>query len=81
VPGFNVSSKQFVLAPAGTPAPILRRLSEAIVSVLSGADIAQASALQGNIPWPIGPSELAADMGRESLRWAKVIKDNNIVVE
>jgi len=29
VPGFNVSSKQFVMAPAGTPAPILQRLSEA----------------------------------------------------
>ncbi|HSW20021.1 MAG TPA: tripartite tricarboxylate transporter substrate binding protein [Ramlibacter sp.] len=81
VPGFNVSSKQFVMAPAGTPAPILQRLSEALVTVLSSADIAQVAAQQGNIPWPIGPVELTADMGRETMRWAKVIKDNNIVIE
>ena len=59
----------------------LQRLSEALLGVLSSADIIQVAAQQGNIPWPIGPGELAADIGRETVRWAKVIKDNAIVVE
>ena len=66
LPGFNVSATQFVLAPAGTPAPIVNKLSEAIRTVVSSADMAQVAEKQGNIPWPLTPAQLGEAMQKES---------------
>ena len=76
--GIAAVPRLYVLAPAGTPAPIVERLSDSLRKVMDAPDIAQAAAAQGAVPayMPAGP--LAADIARESAAWGKVIREQKI---
>ncbi len=78
LPGFSAVPRLYVLAPAGTPAAIVERLSDSLRSVMEAPDIAQIAAQQGAVPayMPAGP--LAADIVRESAEWGKVIREQKI---
>ena len=78
LPGFDVAPRLMLLAPTGTPAPIVRKLNEAVRTVLASADLAQAAALQGAIPSYMAPEQLGPEMQRESVEWGKVIKAQKI---
>ena len=78
LPGFDVAPRLMLLAPTGTPAPIVRKLNEAVRTVLASADLAQAAALQGAIPSYMAPEQLGPEMQRESVEWGKVIKTQKI---
>jgi len=81
LPGFSAVPRLYVLAPAGTPANIVERLSDTLRSVMEAPDIAQAAAQQGAVPayMPAGP--LAADIVRESAEWGKVIREQGITAQ
>jgi tripartite-type tricarboxylate transporter receptor subunit TctC len=81
LPGFSAVPRLYVLAPAGTPANIVERLSDALRSVMEAPDIAQVAAQQGAVPayMPAGP--LAADIARESAEWGKVIREQGITAQ
>lgn len=78
LPGFSAVPRLYVLAPAGTPAAIVDKLSETLRGVMEAPDIAQIAAQQGAVPayTPAGP--LAADIARESAEWGKVIREQGI---
>ena len=59
-------------------APIVRKLNEAVRTVLASADLAQAAALQGASPAYMAPEQLGPEMQRESVEWGKVIKAQKI---
>lgn len=81
LPGFSAVPRLYVLAPAGTPAHIVERLSDTLRSVMEAPDIAQVAAQQGAVPayMPAGP--LAADIVRESAEWGKVIREQGITAQ
>lgn len=81
LPGFSAVPRLYVLAPAGTPAPIVERLSDSLRTVMEAPDIAQIAAQQGAVPayMPAGP--LAADIVRESAEWGKVIREQKITAQ
>lgn len=81
LPGFSAVPRLYVLAPAGTPAAIVDRLSDTLRSVMEAPDIAQIAAQQGAVPayMPAGP--LAADIVRESAEWGKVIREQKITAQ
>jgi tripartite-type tricarboxylate transporter receptor subunit TctC len=81
LPGFNVAPRLFLLAPAGTPAAVVERLSEAVHTVLSSAELVQTAAAQGAVPAYEASGPLAADLVRESAEWARIIKAQKIAVE
>lgn len=81
LPGFGVAPRLMLLAPAGTPAPIVDRLNQAVRTVLASADLMQAATLQGAIPAYMGPAQLGPEMQRESLEWARIIKAQKISAE
>jgi tripartite-type tricarboxylate transporter receptor subunit TctC len=81
MPGFDMAPRLFLLAPAGTPAPVVEKLNEAVRAVLASPDLAQAAAQQGAIPAYMASGPLAADMVRESAEWARIIKAQKISVE
>jgi tripartite-type tricarboxylate transporter receptor subunit TctC len=81
LPGFDVAPRLFVLAPPGTPAPIVDRLNEAIRGVVTSADFAQAAAQQGTVPSYLAPAALATEMKRESEEWARIIKQQKVTLE
>jgi tripartite-type tricarboxylate transporter receptor subunit TctC len=81
LPGFDMAPRLFLLAPAGTPAPVVEKLNEAVRAVLASPDLALAAAQQGAIPAYMASGPLAADIVRESAEWARIIKAQKISAE
>lgn len=81
LPGFDVAPRLMVLAPAGTPAPIVQKLDDALRTILASPDMAQNAAQQGAIPAYLGPAQLGPAMQRESAGWAKIIRDQKITAQ
>ena len=78
LPGYNVTSWNGVLFPAGTPHAIVQKVSNDIAKVLSLADIQDKLASQGAEPGYAGPEEFAKIIKDDIARYARVIKEANI---
>jgi len=70
-----------VFAPAGTPQPVLDKLSSSITRVVNTPDFAKRMEAIGNVPWAMTPAELGAHVVSERERLGKLIRDANITVE
>ncbi len=79
MPSLDVSSTFGVLAPAGTPAPVVERLSAALTRILAMPDVKAQFLKQGVYALPPTTPEKAAERLRiEVTRWEKVITDAHI---
>lgn len=78
VPGFEYATWYGVLAPAGTPKPIIDKLNKAIVGVLNTPDVKARYTKQGVAVRPTTPGEFAQHFKAETDKWAKVVQDANI---
>jgi tripartite-type tricarboxylate transporter receptor subunit TctC len=70
-----------LLAPAGTPAPIVARLNAAVNQALAVAEVRSALTKLGSDPKSGTPQEFAAFIAEEVQRWGKVVREANIKVE
>jgi tripartite-type tricarboxylate transporter receptor subunit TctC len=77
-PGFEALAWWGVFAPAGTPAPIVRRMHDEIAKALKTPAVAERLAGQGMDVVGAGPEDLDRFVQREIERWAKVVRDNKI---
>lgn len=73
-PGFEAISWQAVLAPAGTPAPIVDRVSRELVRIIKSDDVRAKMLSQYFSAVGTAPAALAGLMRSERTRWAAVIK-------
>jgi tripartite-type tricarboxylate transporter receptor subunit TctC len=78
VPGFDVPSWLGVVAPAGTPRPVVSRLHADIANILKQQDIKDRLAAEGGEVIAGGPEEFSAYLKSEIAKWDKVIKGANI---
>ena len=79
VPGFEAKSWFGLVAPAGTPPEIIKKINEDVTKVISDPAFArQYLAAQGLVPITGTPEEFAAFIQAETKRWGKVVKDANI---
>jgi tripartite-type tricarboxylate transporter receptor subunit TctC len=69
-----------LLAPAGTPKPVVDKLNEAMAAALKDPAVTKQLQQQGFESQSSTPAELKGFMARELVRWEKVIKDNQIKV-
>ncbi len=74
VPGFEAVLRYGVVAPAGTPQPIVEKINKALNAALATSEVRKRLALEGAEPLPSTPAEYAADIDRELTLWAKVVK-------
>lgn len=74
VPGFIVESWYGLMAPAGTPAPVVARLHKEVLAVLAKTDVREFFAKQGADIVTASPAEFAAQIRVEKARWVEVIK-------
>ncbi|SCK11744.1 Tripartite-type tricarboxylate transporter, receptor component TctC [Variovorax sp. HW608] len=70
-----------LLAPAGTPQPIIDKLSAAVKEVVSLPDVRDKLVAQGATPRGTTPAELQATIDADKDRYARVIKARNVRVE
>jgi tripartite-type tricarboxylate transporter receptor subunit TctC len=78
VPGFNAQVWYGLLARAGTPEPIVARLSEAITRAVGQPDIAEKYRNVGVMAQPMGREEFAELLRRDHALWAKTVREKNI---
>ncbi len=80
-PAFEVRSWYGLLAPAGTPKPIIEKLSAQIAGVLRQSEVVARLASDGAEPGGDTPAEFAAYIRSESERWGRVVKVAGIRAE
>jgi len=78
IPGFEFTQWVGLMAPKGTPQPIIDQLHKSITAILSRPDIKEAWQKQGAAPMVMAQPQFAAFMQAQIDKWAKVIKENHI---
>jgi tripartite-type tricarboxylate transporter receptor subunit TctC len=74
VPGFDASAWAMLVAPAGTPKPIIDKLHAEVKSIVATPEVHKWLLDTGNIPLDSAPPEkLQAYVKSEIGRWAKVV--------
>ncbi|SDN19997.1 tripartite tricarboxylate transporter substrate binding protein [Polaromonas sp. JS666] len=78
VPGFEVQNWQGLVAPAGTPAALIKLLNETVNKALADPTIKEQMLGQGNELGGGTPEQFAALIKSEADRWGKLVKSANI---
>ncbi|MFH1038291.1 MAG: tripartite tricarboxylate transporter substrate binding protein [PVC group bacterium] len=81
LPGYEAGNWWAIMAPAGTPAPIVQKLTEVFKEVLSVEETKKRLLNSGAEPGFLGPAELGTFITGELARWADVVKRANIKLE
>jgi tripartite-type tricarboxylate transporter receptor subunit TctC len=81
VPGFDAVLRYGLVAPAGTPRPIIERLNAALRVTLDAEEVRKRLAIEGAEPLPSTPEEYAVDIDHEETQWSKVIKASGAKAE
>jgi len=74
LPGYSVTSFFGVLAPTGTPAPIIAKLNAEIVKAVHSSEVRSSLANEGAEGIGSSPEEFAAYIRAEIPRWAVAVK-------
>jgi tripartite-type tricarboxylate transporter receptor subunit TctC len=74
VPGFEAVLRYGLVAPAGTPRPIIERLNKELNAALASEVVRKQLAIEGAEPLSGTPEDYGADIDREERQWSKVVK-------
>jgi tripartite-type tricarboxylate transporter receptor subunit TctC len=80
VPGYEATIWLGVMAPKGTPQPVIDKLNSEINKVINLPEVKEAWGKQGANPMPMSPSEFEAYLNKDIEKWANVVKTANIKV-
>jgi tripartite-type tricarboxylate transporter receptor subunit TctC len=82
VPGYDFISWFGLLAPAGTPQPVVQRLNSEIVRILKDPDMRARLIEQGGLE-PVGssPQEFASLIASEMTHWAEIVRNTGARVD
>ena len=74
LPGYEAVLHYGIVAPAGTPRPIIDKLNAAMRDAMAAPDVRQRVATEGAEPLVTTPEEYAADIDREETKWSAVVR-------
>ena len=81
MPGYEHTGWFGIMAPAGTPQPIIDLLNAEIRAMLARPDVKAYWAKQDTEPMPMTPGQTDAFLRAEIDKWTKVVKAANIKLE
>jgi tripartite-type tricarboxylate transporter receptor subunit TctC len=81
VPGYETGIWLGLMAPAGTPRPVLERLNAEVNKVINAPDVKEAWEKQGAIPMGMGIDQFDKFLREEIVKWAKVVKVSGAKVD
>ena len=81
MPGFEAMLHFGLLAPAGTPGPIVERLNRELRALLKTDEARKRIASEGGDPFISTAAEYEAYIARDSARWSELIKRLNLKPE
>lgn len=81
VAGYELVSWFGLVAPTGTPPAILNRLSEETAAILKTPDYLERVKAEGGEALPLNAAQFNDFIKKETVRWAKVVKDAGAKLE
>jgi len=75
---FEVTTWYGVLAPAGTPRPVIARLNSELVKIIHAPEVKERLAASGTEPRTSTPEEFAAYLKQEIAKWGDVVRKANL---
>ena len=81
LPGFDATLSYGLLAPSGTPRPIVDRLNKELRAALASEDVRKRIILEGGEPEPTTPEQHAAIIDREETKWSAAIRESGLKLE
>jgi tripartite-type tricarboxylate transporter receptor subunit TctC len=81
VAGYEATIWLGVMAPKGTPQPIVDKLNVEIIKVMNRPDVKENWAKQGAVPMPMNPQEFDKYLRADIAKWAQVVKVSGAKVE
>ena len=81
VPGFNLSTWWGIVAPAGTPQAVVKKLNEAINDAASKDPLKSRLAKEGAQAYKVAPAEFQKILNNELKLWQSVVKSANIKID
>ena len=81
LPGYETINWWGILAPAGTPAPIVARLDKEIKGILAEDEVKKRYLKDGVEVDYLGSAEFGSFLEKETANWTRVVKKANIKLE
>ena len=81
LPGFEAGLNYGLLAPAGTPRPIVERLNKELRALIDTPEVRARISADGGDLLPSSPEEYAADIEHEDKKWGALIRKLKLKVE
>ena len=81
LPGFSAAIRYGLVAPPGTPRPIIDRLSRELRAAVTSAEMRERLLREGAEPVASTPEEYAADIDADEKKWSVLVKSLNLKFE
>jgi len=81
LPGFDLTSWFALMAPAGTPGEVIRRVDAAVQEALANAAFRARTTADGSIAIGMGPEPFAAFLRTEQAKWAEAVRISGAQVD
>lgn len=81
LPGYEATAWFGILAPAGTPKPVITKLNAEISAVLRDPAVTKWMDGQGFEVGGGTPADFAAHIGKETAKWARVVKESGATAD
>ncbi|WP_241673208.1 Bug family tripartite tricarboxylate transporter substrate binding protein [Lacisediminimonas profundi] len=81
LPGYDVTGWFGILAPAGTPRPVITRLHQEFAAILQMPDVRKRITDFGGMISGAGPDEFRTFIVSETAKWRKLVQTQNIKVQ
>jgi len=81
LPGYVAEAWFVLVAPAGTPQPIIDKLAAEVDRILKKPDVMERFAKLGATPVGGTPKQLADFIAAETLKWKEVVKTSGAKVD
>jgi tripartite-type tricarboxylate transporter receptor subunit TctC len=81
VPGYEASNWWGIIAPAGTPAAVVKRLHAETAAILKSPEIQKWFTAEGAVPADLSTPQFAKFILSEMAKWGKVVKSAGIKAE
>ena len=81
VPGYEATNWFGLVAPAGMPAAVVRRLNKELQAIVASDEVNRVFLNDGAVADYLGPTEFDKFLKRERAQWAGVVKKANIKLE
>ena len=79
--GFETTDWKMLVAPAGTPADVVKRMNSEVEKAMSRPDTLAQLLAEGSVPMSGTPQQAAQLLKSEQQRWSSVVKDANVKLD